>query len=148
MNYSLFVGSGQAFGQLRSQSDDLPFRQRSACQFLAEGYPCDVLHDEKVHTLLRVEVMNRSDVGMVEPGESDGLFVEALAGNFVREGPRGEHLNGDLAVEVFILGTINITHPAGTDLFGDAIMTQSLPNKRILAHRVLRHGGRVIPLAL
>jgi hypothetical protein len=33
--------------------------------------------------------MNRSDVGMVETGESDGLFVEALAGSFVREGPRG-----------------------------------------------------------
>jgi hypothetical protein len=78
------------------------------------------LHHQEVHTLLRVEIVNGSDVGMVELGESSGLMVEAFAGGFVRQRTRRQNFDGYFAVEVFIAGAINSTHSAGADLVDDA----------------------------
>ena len=46
---------------------------------------------------------------------------------------------------MFILGAVNVSHAPGADLFGDAVVSQPLANKRILDDRVVRYGGRPLP---
>jgi hypothetical protein len=51
--------------------------------------------------------------------------VKASAGRFVVERAGSEHLDGDIAPEPCIIGTIDDAHPAGTDFLLDAITADS-----------------------
>ena len=88
MNDSVFVRGRQTFRKLYSQIDHFLFWQWATGYFCTHRDSGDIFHHQEIHARLRVEVMNRRDVGMVQPGENQGLFVEALAGRLVRQRPR------------------------------------------------------------
>jgi len=79
MNHPVVIRCRQAFRKLHAQAEDLLLRQRSGSHFLAECNSGDVLHHQEVHALLRVEVVDGGDVGMVELRENQSFFVEMLA---------------------------------------------------------------------
>jgi hypothetical protein len=62
--------------------------------------------------------------GMVQPGKGPGFFAEPFAGGFVANGTSRENLDGDIAVKVLIVRTIDLPHAALTDLVEDAVMPQ------------------------
>ena len=59
---------------------------------------------------------------MVQPGEQEGLFAEALARSFIRQGSRGQDFDGDIAVQSLIVGAIEHAHATGPDLFQNPIV--------------------------
>jgi hypothetical protein len=61
-----------------------------------------MFHDEEIHPLLRVKVVDRGDVGMVQLGESERFLVKALSGALVGEQAGGQDFDGDFAVKVLI----------------------------------------------
>jgi hypothetical protein len=81
--------------------------------------------------LLRCEVMNRSDVDLVELGNTQGFFVGAPAGGFARQNTGTENSDGYFANRVFTVKVGTFAHAAGADLL--AIFTAG----------VVRHGESV-----
>src|SRR5271157_1047914 len=142
MDDPVFVGRTQALGQLQSQTYNLLLWERPLRQSVIQGHTGDVFHHQKVCPPLGVKVMDGRDVGMVQLGECQGFFVKPPAGGFVAEGSRREHLDGYVAVEVFIVGTENLTHTSGADLLNDAVMTQYVSDKRVSADYLFRHRRR------
>ena len=58
----------------------------------------DVFHDQEVHSPLRVEIVNRGNVEMIQFGERQGFFVEMLAGPLIGDDPGMQYFDGDFAV--------------------------------------------------
>src|SRR5579872_3519358 len=121
------MGCGQTFGEVYSQPYDLSFRQLSASQLFAEGFPGDVLHYQIVHSFLAIKVVDDGDTGMTQPGKDSCFFMESLARRFVVYGTWGKNLDSDIAVEVLVVGAIDFPHAALSDLLEDAVVSQRLP---------------------
>src|ERR1019366_8971885 len=80
MNHSVLMRCRQGLRELHAQTENFLLRQRSGSHLFAECDSGDVLHHQEVRALLRVEVVNGGDVGMVELGENQSFFAEMLAG--------------------------------------------------------------------
>ena|SRR6266849_1249459 len=97
-------------------------------QARGQRLPFEILHHKEVHAILRVEIMNRGDIGMIQPREGLGLLVEALTGRFVSEGAGWQDLQGHVALEPLVAGAIDFTHAARANLLHDAVMAKHRAN--------------------
>ena len=68
--------------------------------------------------------MHRGNVGMVELGERQSFFVEALADVRVGERKRRQNFNRDVALQARIVRAIDAPHAAGANLFQQPVMTE------------------------
>ena len=82
----MFMGCRQAVGKLRPQSKDLLLRQWSG-QF-TQSVSRDEFHHEKIHSILRIEVMNSGDIGMVDFRQGKSFLVKTPASRLVTQGSR------------------------------------------------------------
>src|SRR5262245_47782938 len=82
---------------------------------------------------MRIELMDRRDIRMVEPGEGERLLAEALANRLVGEHSRGKNLEGDVALQALVTGEIDLSHSPRADTLEDPIMGQGLSNQRFHA---------------
>jgi hypothetical protein len=71
---------------------------------------------------------DRSDVGMIQLGESQCLTTEALSGCFVGKHAGWEHLDGYFPLELLVGSPEHEPHSAGSDLLEYAVMTKDLPD--------------------
>ncbi len=104
-------------GQLKSQSDDRLFRQRSARQSLVEPAAGDVFGHQVIDRL-GVEIVGGSDVGMVQLANSAGFTAKTFAGAGVSQGFGGKDLQGHMAVKTLIAGEPHLSLAAAAYLFG------------------------------
>ena len=74
------------------------------------------------------DFMDGANIGMVQGGSSLCLTVEAAQSLGVWREPVRKELQGNEAVEFDILGFIDHTHAAATELFDDSIMRDGLSN--------------------
>ena len=72
--------------------------------------------------------MNGRDVGMVEFGESQSLFAEPGTSGFIGQRACGKHLQRHIPIKPLIMGAIDDSHAACTNLLDYAVMSQYLPN--------------------
>ncbi len=102
------VGVGQADADLLHQGD--PPRQgqrRRAVDELAEGFTGDELHRDERLILVGADVVDRDDVGVLEPGRQPRLAQEPLA-QVVAVDP--QDLEGDLALGHWVERQIEHAH--------------------------------------
>ena len=66
-------------GQLPTERGDLRGRQRSAADQVRERLSLDQLHHEERLLVVRADVVDRHQPGVVEPGEDTGLALVPLA---------------------------------------------------------------------
>ena len=59
-----------------------------------------------------IKVVDGCYVGMVQLGESESLSPEAPARLVVGQGSYRKNLDGDIAVQSFVTGTVDHTHAA------------------------------------
>ena len=64
-----------------------------------QGFPFQVLHDEKRGALLLADVIERTDVGMIELGDDARLAIEPLAELRVGRKRRRQYFDCDCAIE-------------------------------------------------
>src|SRR5207249_4020375 len=93
---------------------------------VAEGFPADVLHDEEVAAALRLEVVNRGDIGMIKLAQKFSLSAEPAASVLVLKCARWKNLNSYFAAQAQVLALIHLTHAAGPDLPCEAIAAKGL----------------------
>jgi hypothetical protein len=124
MDDTMLMCHRQTLGQLRTEMDDLLLRQWSGRQHRIERQSVDQFFDQEVRSILGVKVVNRGDVRMVEFRECERFFVKAPSGVHFDHGSRREDFQGDVAIEAFVVGAKDHTHPACTNLFKNAVMGQ------------------------
>ena len=120
----------QALRQLKAEMDDLFLWHRARSQVRVQGQAGHQFANEVVLALEGVEVMDGLNARVIQPGEDAGLVAEPLARRFVVKRSGSQYLDGEVALQLFVVGTINDTHTAGTDLLLDAIAPKPLANIR------------------
>jgi hypothetical protein len=85
---------------------------RSTRDSLRQVLAFDQFHHQSGHVRAALEPENLRDVGMIQRRQDFRLALKA--GEAVRIGGdrRGQHLQGDLALQVGIGGPIHLSHPA------------------------------------
>jgi hypothetical protein len=68
---------------------------------------------------------------MVEPGQDQGLAAEAVAGDLVVEGARGQHLDGDIAIEMLVVRAVDHAHAALTQGLDDDEMGETASDHEV-----------------
>jgi hypothetical protein len=96
--------------------------------------------------MLGIEVIDGCDVGVVQFGESHGFFVEKLPRMVFEIGSLLENLDGNFALEVFVVGPVNLTHASRAYFFGDSIVASGLPDEGFSTGSLARHGQETFPL--
>ena len=104
--------------------EDLPREHQGVIELdrARERLPVDVLHDQVV----RPDVIERTDMRMVQAGDRVRLALEAFA-----EG-RQHFLDGDDAVEPGVASLVDLAHAAGADRHDDFVGTE--PGARRQGH--------------
>ena len=94
------MGRREAVGDLHGEIQQLPRILRRS-----DRRPFDVFE----HQIIRTDVVELADVGMVERGNSSRLAYKALAESLVRDLDRHD------AIEPCVAGTIHLAHAADAD---------------------------------
>ena len=84
----------------------------AAPQALGERLAFQVLHHQEVGALLRPDVIEMADVGMIQAGDGPRLALEALLQIRVGGEVLGQHLDGHGALQPRVARAIDFAHPA------------------------------------
>jgi len=69
--------------------------------------------------------MYSSDVGMIETRRCLGFACEPLTAVLILAEMRGKEFESDVTFKLCILSQIYFTHPTGTNLFDDAVVSHN-----------------------
>lgn len=122
MDDALIVSGREAFGELSAEAQDLGLRQRAVFQLVAEGKAGDQFHREEIHIILRAKFKDGCDVWVVQLGEGECFFAELFPRRLIGDGTARENLQSNVAIELLIVGAINLAHAARTDSLLDAVV--------------------------
>ncbi len=129
MDDPLLVRGRQGIGQGDGDLEDPLQGHAGRGDQLGEPLALDQLHGEEADTLGLLDRVDRDDVGMIQRGQGLGLPLEAVEPLRICGQLGRQHLQGHLAVEAQILGTINLAHTARTELFQDPVMANGLADR-------------------
>jgi hypothetical protein len=124
-DHPLLVRRLQSAGDLRPHPDNGLLRKRPLrLQLLGQRGSPHQLHDDEVDPIRTVEVEDRRDVGMRQPGEGIRFPVEAAAGLVIRERAFGKDLDRHVAVELLVVGAEDLAHPARPQGLDDSVVSE------------------------
>ena len=113
--------AASAVGDLRADLDRLAHRDRAAVEPLAQGLAFQQLHDEVGGAVLRADVVDGDDVGMIESGDGARFLLEAAQAVAVGGDGLWQDLDGDLAIEPGVASAINFAHSTVADGSDDLV---------------------------
>ena len=110
MDDALRVGGVEAGGDLLRQGDGFADRNRTARNQIGERFALDERHHEKVDAVLCADVVQRTDVQMLD-GRNRARFAFEALNKAGRSGDvRGKNLDGDRAIETRVARPIDFAH--------------------------------------
>ena len=126
MHDAFRMSSVESAGHLHRDVEQFVHRHRLAIDAMPQRLAFEQLHDDERTGVLLVNLMNGADVGIVQRGCGAGFALKSLEslgvlGQFV-----GKEFQSDIAAEAQILGLIDNTHPAATELLNDPVMRDGL----------------------
>ena len=89
------------------------------------------LHGDERLTVLVANFVDGADVGMIQCGGGLRFALKAVEGLRVFGYVVGQELQGDKAVELHVLGFVDHTHAAATELLDDAVVRNGLADQRV-----------------
>ena len=117
----LVVRGGEAVGDLQGVVDHPALRKLPRGEGRAQRLALEQLLDDVRRVVVRADVVDGGDVGVVEDAGGLRLLLEsAQPVRVLREGRR-QHLDRDLAPEARILRAVDLAHPPGADLAEDFV---------------------------
>lgn len=96
---------------------------------LLERLALKQLHGDKRVAVLRVNVVDGADAGVVQRGGGLRLAPEALKGRRIGGNVSGKEFQGDKAAELGVLSPVNDAHSATTDFFHHAVVANRLADE-------------------
>ena len=141
------VGSVESRRDLDRNGERLADRDRALRQPIGERLAFEVLHDEVGCPGLFADVVQRTDMRMVELGNRAGFAIEALTRLRVGRKGRWEDLDGDGAIEPRIAGFVHLSHSTRADQRQDLVRAES--GSGLQRHRVESrdYSGAISPRA-
>ena len=120
------MGGDQSFGDLERQLQRRLERQRTQTDPPPERFALETFHDEKMLSLVLVDVVDGADVGVIQerPGAS-AAFESRDRDGVLRDGG-GKELQRDRSSQSRVFRTVHDSHPAATQLLDDAVVTDRL----------------------
>ncbi len=112
VRHALTVRLVQRVSYLDGVSQYLIQRQRAFVQSLGQCFPFQVLHDQEVDSILLADVVQDTDVGMVETGDRSGFALKSFSQLRLVSKMRGQDLDGNSAVQASITGLVDFSHSA------------------------------------
>ena len=116
----------QGIADLRSNPRHHVELERASLEERLEGPARDVFHDEEVQVVLGVEVEDRGDPGVGQARENVRLAAKSLARDRICQRAPQEHLDRHVAVEMLVVGAIDLAHAARAEGFEDSIVGEGL----------------------
>ena len=120
------VRSVERVGNLNRQSEQNLRLHGSPGDAMLQRQAVQKLHDDERMAVLLPDLVDRADIGMVQRRGRLRLPLEAGQGLGVFGDVIGQELQGDKAVEGYVLGLVDHTHPAATQLLDDAVVRDGL----------------------
>src|SRR5712691_3728873 len=115
MDEAMIVSGGKAPRDLDTVLDRLADRQRAATKALAQGFALEQFGNDVRRTVVRPNVVNRKNVGMIQTRRGARLLLEAPLAVRVIGKVRGQNLYRDIAAQTGIPGAVHLTHSSGAD---------------------------------
>ena len=132
----------QRLDDLRGDRQRVGHRNRPPGDAIGQRGAFDQLHDERSRAHVpwprrraAFEAIDLRDVRVIQRGERPGLAVEAGEPLGIPGHGVGQDLDGHRTAEVRVGGAVHLAHPAGADLLGDLVRTDSRAGSE-------RHAGR------
>ena len=133
MHQSLGVRRRQTAGRLHADPQDIwDIEWSVAVEALLQGDARDVLHDQVGQAVGLVDGMNGDDVIMADGRRRPRLASEAQPARFAGSQVRGQHLDGDNAIERWIQRAEHDAHAAAADHVRDEIGAEAAEMARLL----------------
>ncbi len=112
MDDALRVRRIKRLRDFRADADDRVEGKGSAAQTLGERLTLEQLHDEEIDLLVRADVVQRADVGMVQQGYGARFRDQPIPRVRILGDAGGDDLDGHRSVETRIAGAIHLPHAA------------------------------------
>ena len=120
-------------------------RERALLQTLGQRLPFEVLHDEEVDSILLTNVVEGTNVRMVECGHGAGFALEALATLRIRCNVREQDFDRDIATKASVSCSIDFSHSTRPNEREDLVRAETGARRK--RHRVSVRVGRSYPLS-
>ena len=104
----------------------MPGLERAPADQLGEGLALDQLHHEERLLVLRADVVDRDQAGVVEPGQDPGLALVTQVQRVVAD-VGAEHLDGDLPGQDLVGGAVDVAHPAAPEPLAEQVAPGQQP---------------------
>ena len=119
------VRGREPMGDLQRAVDCLARREPPACELRPERLAFEELLDDVGSPLVRADVVDRGDVGVVEDARRLRLLLEAPEAVGVGRERSRQHLDRHFAAEPRILRAVDLSHSPGADLAEDLVRTET-----------------------
>jgi hypothetical protein len=131
VNDALGVGLLEGLGDLLRDLQGLVDGDGAFLQAVLQVRALDQLEDEERCPVRIFEAMDGRDVRVVERGEEMGLAAEAGQALRILCHLGREHLDRHVSPELRVRGPVDLSHPAGPEGGGDAVVGEGLADHRL-----------------
>ena len=117
-----FVRETGAITCLDEQLEDLLQRDgRITGQLFLKVVTGDELHDDEQLLVIKTEIMNGNDIGVVEIGSGSGFLLELIPKGFVARKLLFEDLDRNCSIQNGIVAKVYISHTPGGQFLDDPV---------------------------
>ena len=102
---------------------------RLSCNAILQRHPFQILHRDEGLAAVFADLVDRTNVRVVQGGCGPRLAAEAFERLRVLGKVVGQELEGDEAAKLCVLGLVDDTHPAAPEPLNDAVVGDDLANE-------------------
>ena len=132
VNDAFCVSGVQGVGDFDAEVEEAFELHRLGGDDVLEGGAFEKFHGDEATAIVFGDFVDGADVGVIKRGCGAGFAAEALEGGFVLLHFLWEKFEGDEAAELRVFGFVDNPHASTTDFLDDAVMGNSLSDKRII----------------
>src|SRR5581483_4820761 len=139
MHDAALMRGNQCLRDLEGVSSSPPDRNRAIKEDLAQGLSFQQLRNDVGGVAIETNIEDGKDVRMIQGGRGPGFLLETVQVVRIVARGRPDQFQGNVAPKALIVCPIDFSHPAGTDLLQNPIVSDQPPDHRNSA----RPNGRV-----
>ena len=112
VNDAAAVSFVERVGDFGANFQNLFGGKRAFGETVSKAFAFDAFHDQEISAVLRADVEEGTDVGMIQRGNGFGFALEAEFARGIRGKMRRQDFDGDGAIEACIASAVDFTHSA------------------------------------
>src|ERR1041384_2056223 len=122
------VSGTETFGDLHAVLESQRYAQAAWGNQLSQGFAVNEFHNDEFVVAVRHDVVNGDDVGVVQAGCSLSFLNKAAPGFGIGRICSKEYLDRDDAVQLRVLGLVDLAHTSSAEPFENLVLENCLAN--------------------